>query len=99
MVDADNTTKEQTERSESMRYFVVKSVLFRIFFVSRYPTIKVLKGQATCGTWFNRAFCLLSGCALDGYIECSRVTLALPDYPELLNPPSFLTDPIIRDQE
>ncbi len=27
MVNADNTAKEETERSESMRHFVVKSVL------------------------------------------------------------------------
>ena len=29
MVNADNTTKEQTKLSESMRHFVVKSVLVR----------------------------------------------------------------------
>jgi hypothetical protein len=31
MVNADNTTKEETERSESMRHFVVKSVLQQFF--------------------------------------------------------------------
>jgi hypothetical protein len=30
-VNADNTTKEETERSESMRHFVVKSVLQQFF--------------------------------------------------------------------
>jgi hypothetical protein len=38
MVNADNTTKEKTERSESMRHFVVKSVLIALpFCLSTFP--------------------------------------------------------------
>ena len=33
MVNADNTTKKQTEQSEGFRHFVDKSVLFLIFVV------------------------------------------------------------------
>ena len=36
MVNADNTTKEETERSESMRHFVVKSVLVLVFVYSQH---------------------------------------------------------------
>jgi hypothetical protein len=36
MVYSDNTAKEETERSESMRHFVVKSVLVLVFADSQY---------------------------------------------------------------
>ncbi len=36
MVYSDNTAKEETERSESMRHFVVKSVLVLVFVYSQH---------------------------------------------------------------